>query len=72
MRQKHKNKDEEAYERRYWLWVTRPEYYLNKQGYDREDLGLVDLSPRYTKRRLGVPLPFKVKAGHWVLNTDGK
>ncbi len=38
MRQKHKNKDEEAYERRYWLWVTRPEYYLNKQGYDREDL----------------------------------
>ena len=35
---KHRNKDKEAYERRYWVWVTRPEYYLDEQGHDREDL----------------------------------
>lgn len=24
--------------RRYWVWVTRPEYYLDELGNDREDL----------------------------------
>jgi hypothetical protein len=32
------NKNTEANERRYWVWVTRPEYYLDEQGHDREDL----------------------------------
>lgn len=36
---KHKPKNSnEADERRYWVWITRPEYYLDKWGYDREDL----------------------------------
>lgn len=25
-------------ERQYWVWVTRPEFYLDERGYDREDL----------------------------------
>jgi hypothetical protein len=25
-------------ERQYWLWVTRPEYYLDEDGNEREDL----------------------------------
>jgi len=25
-------------ERRYWLWVTRPDYYMAEDGMDREDL----------------------------------
>lgn len=25
-------------ERQYWVWVTRPEFYLDEWGYDREDL----------------------------------
>jgi hypothetical protein len=25
-------------ERQYWLWVTRPDYYLDEDGSDREDL----------------------------------
>ena len=28
----------EQNERQYWLWVTRPEYYLDEDGDDREDL----------------------------------
>ena len=28
----------EAKARQYWLWVTRPEYYLDENGRDREDL----------------------------------
>jgi len=28
----------EPNERRYWLWVTRPDYYLDEDGRDREDL----------------------------------
>jgi predicted RNA-binding protein with PUA-like domain len=27
-----------AIERQYWLWVTRPKYYLDENGADREDL----------------------------------
>jgi hypothetical protein len=27
-----------ADERKYWLWVTRPEYYLDDEGNDRQDL----------------------------------
>ncbi|MGH9928496.1 MAG: PDDEXK nuclease domain-containing protein [Pyrinomonadaceae bacterium] len=38
MGQKHSNKDKEAQERRYWVWVTRPEYYLDESGFDRGDL----------------------------------
>jgi hypothetical protein len=30
--------NKEAYDRRYWVWVTRPEYYLEKSGADRECL----------------------------------
>ncbi|GAK59291.1 hypothetical protein U27_06268 [Candidatus Vecturithrix granuli] len=30
--------DHESTERQYWLWVTRPEYYLDEEGNDREDL----------------------------------
>ncbi|MBM4054405.1 MAG: EVE domain-containing protein [Planctomycetes bacterium] len=37
MRKQEKQKIE-AHDRRYWLWVTRPEYYLDEQGHDREDL----------------------------------
>ena len=25
-------------DRQYWLWVTRPDYYLDEDGSDREDL----------------------------------
>lgn len=28
----------ESNERQYWLWVTRPDYYLDEDGCDREDL----------------------------------
>jgi predicted RNA-binding protein with PUA-like domain len=38
MGQERMNKDKEAYNRRYWLWVTRPDYYLEKSGADRECL----------------------------------
>ncbi|MCA1602125.1 MAG: EVE domain-containing protein [Acidobacteria bacterium] len=38
MGQKPKNKDKETFDRRYWVWVTRPEYYLDESGSDREDL----------------------------------
>jgi hypothetical protein len=31
-------KSEKSNERQYWLWVTRPEYYLEEDGSDREDL----------------------------------
>src|SRR5262245_42964777 len=37
MKQQRKNKDN-VNNRRYWLWITRPEYYLDESGYDREDL----------------------------------
>lgn len=33
-----KNKNSKNNQRRYWLWVTRPEYYLDEWGNDREDL----------------------------------
>lgn len=39
-------------ERQYWLWVTQPEYYLNEEGDDREDInpssGLEDLWGSWT------------------------
>jgi hypothetical protein len=38
MGKQRRNKNTEANERRYWVWVTRPEYYLDEQGNDREDL----------------------------------
>ncbi|MEI9477348.1 MAG: PDDEXK nuclease domain-containing protein [Deltaproteobacteria bacterium] len=42
----------EKYERRYWLWVTRPKYYLDKKGHDREELdpstGVEDLWRSWT------------------------
>lgn len=28
----------DTFGRQYWLWVTRPEYYANDDGSDREDL----------------------------------
>lgn len=28
----------QTHERRYWVWVTRPEFYLNEQGEDRDGL----------------------------------
>ena len=28
----------ETIERQFWLWVARPEYYLDEYGNDREDL----------------------------------
>lgn len=34
---KHKN-EVAGGQRRYWLWVTRPEYYLDDEGNEREDL----------------------------------
>lgn len=37
MKQKPENKNE-SNERRYWVWITRPEYYLDERGYDREEL----------------------------------
>lgn len=38
MGKQRRNKNTEANERRYWVWVTRPEYYLDEQGDEREDL----------------------------------
>lgn len=38
MRQTHRDKATNEDERRYWLWVTRPEYYLEEDGTDRKDL----------------------------------
>jgi len=36
------NEDLRPYQLRYWLWVTRPQYYLDENGNEREDL-----DPRY-------------------------
>lgn len=38
MGKQNRNKNTEAPDRQYWVWVTRPEYYLDEQGNDREDL----------------------------------
>ncbi len=42
----------EKYERQYWLWVTRPKYYLDKKGDDRGELdpstGIKDLWRSWT------------------------
>src|SRR5262249_21324800 len=38
MGQKRTNKTIEAQERRYWVWITGPKYYLDEEGLDREDL----------------------------------
>ncbi len=44
MAKNQRNKDKGAYERRSWVWVTRPKYYLDESGSDREvlDPGRVD------------------------------
>lgn len=38
MGKQNRNKNTEAHERRYWVWVTRPEHYLDESGHEREDL----------------------------------